>query len=119
MTTPLVFRSPARRVFWVEQGVLWTFSRVSWRWWPVVGPSQLIGGQALTESERLELIAECGSPARPRVTAEPGHCIVCGRPVSPGGAGVYFGARGPFCTLNEREAWFRSQPVIDARLSRG
>lgn len=106
------------RLWWLELGLLWTFSRVRWAWWPIakqVNPEEVVTsrtGRELTREELLSLVAEKGSPARPRVDAG-GHCIMCGREAGEGR--VYFGTRGPFDNPRCRWEWMERQPTVDRR----
>lgn len=122
MTAPLVFVSSVDstrpRIFWLEDGRLWTWSRVSWRWWAVPTPeARSISGVVVQGDDLLELIAERGSPNRPRVDAGGWlPCLLCGRE---GGADrVWLGTRGPFCCREHRDQWAALQPAIDCRSTR-
>lgn len=114
----LVFESGGR-LFWLENGTLWTWARVSWRWWPVrTGDGARVGGRVFSRDEVLSVIASAGSPTRPRVVADAlMPCLKCGQ-LTPPERAIYFGARGPFCHRAHVEAWVMSQPVIDARSTR-
>jgi hypothetical protein len=113
-----VFRQ-SRRLFWLEDGRLWTFSHVLARWWPVrEGNATQVGGAVLKPDEVLEMVAQVGTPTRPRVTADaPMPCAECGVMLAPPHVS-WFGARGPFCSGAHLGAWTKRRPVVDARSTR-
>lgn len=109
---PIVF-TQGDRLFWLEQGTLWTWSRVLWRWWQLPPRKELtINGAVLPRSELLQVISEKGTPFFPRVEAGAWlPCAQCGQVNGP--LRTYLGTR-PFCSTRHRDEFLRARPVVDS-----
>lgn len=110
-TQPLVFMR-GRRFFWLEMGMLWTFSRCLWRWWHVTERFDLtrITGKVLSPDAVNVLRAVHGTPWFPRVEAPGQACSRCGAPCME--QRIYAGTR-PFCRVQCRDEFLARGPVVD------
>lgn len=61
---PLVFVTYDGRLAWVQDGLLWVFSRARWAWERQSDPTGRYAGRMLRPVEVQAVIATLGTPAR-------------------------------------------------------